>query len=141
MLHAHPPALVAYSALDKRPQTEMIASVNYICNNVQTAGYALPGSKKLGNLIAQKFEDGSDIVMMASHGSCCGRAKSVRRIYEIRDAGLLRASRSTPLRSESRGYLHRKSLTCIIYAVFPAARGLLSGRIRFGRALLPFGDV
>ena len=72
VLHAHPPALVAYSALDKRPQTEMIASVNYICNNVQTAGYALPGSKKLGNLIAQKFEDGSDIVMMASHGVVVG---------------------------------------------------------------------
>lgn len=72
VLHAHPPALVAYSALDKRPQTEMIASVNNICNNVQTAGYALPGSKKLGNLIAQKFEDGSDIVMMASHGVVVG---------------------------------------------------------------------
>lgn len=72
VLHAHPPALVAYSALARRPHTEMIASVNYVCNNVQFAGYALPGSKKLGDLIAQKFEQGSDIVMMASHGVVIG---------------------------------------------------------------------
>ncbi len=72
VLHAHPPALVAYSALGRRPHTEMIASVNYVCNNVQFAGYALPGSKKLGDLIAQKFEQGSDIVMMASHGVVIG---------------------------------------------------------------------
>lgn len=72
VLHAHPPALVAYSALDRKPQTEMIASVNYICNNVKAAGYALPGSQKLGGLIAQEFENGSDIVMMASHGVVVG---------------------------------------------------------------------
>ncbi len=72
VLHAHPPALVAYSALNRRPDTEMIASVNYVCNNVKIADYALPGSKKLGDKIAQEFEEGTDIVMMESHGVVLG---------------------------------------------------------------------
>ena len=72
VLHAHPPALVAYSSLNRKPLTEMIASVNYVCNNVKTADYALPGSKTLSEKITREFEAGADIVIMESHGVVLG---------------------------------------------------------------------
>ncbi|MEF9863537.1 MAG: class II aldolase/adducin family protein [Christensenellaceae bacterium] len=72
VLHAHPPALVAYSTLKKMPATDMIASVKYLCGDIQMAGYALPGSKKLGDLIAEKFIAGANTVMMDSHGVVIG---------------------------------------------------------------------
>ncbi len=72
ILHAHPPALVAYSALAKKPQTEMIANIDALCNNIQTVGYALPGSDKLVGMIADRFGSGADIAMMVSHGVIVG---------------------------------------------------------------------
>ena len=74
ILHAHPPALVAYSALDKKPQTEMIANVDALCNKIGTVGYALPGSDKLVGMIAEQFSGGADLVMMVSHGVIVGSA-------------------------------------------------------------------
>lgn len=68
VLHAHPPALVAMSAIRELPATEMVASMKYTCGTVKVGGYALPGSKLLGDKIAEQFKEGADAVIMDNHG-------------------------------------------------------------------------
>ena len=52
VLHAHPPALVAFSIVRKLPQTSLVPNVREICGELAYAAYALPGSKELGDTIA-----------------------------------------------------------------------------------------
>ncbi len=72
VLHAHPPALVAFSIVRKVPMLDLIPSVRKTCGNVAMAPYALPGSKELGENIARAFETGVNIVMLENHGVCIG---------------------------------------------------------------------
>ncbi len=68
VLHAHPPALVAFSVAGKTPDTRVIPQVWSVCGKVGFAPYALPGSEQLGRNIAAQFEAGCDIVVMENHG-------------------------------------------------------------------------
>lgn len=72
VLHAHPPALVAFSAVREVPATDMMANMKYTCGNVKVGGYALPGSQSLGEKIATQFAEGADMVMMDNHGVIVG---------------------------------------------------------------------
>lgn len=72
ILHAHPPALVGYAALRKIPDTKIMANVTFTCGDVKQAGYALPGSTKLGDMIAKEFQKGASMVMMDNHGVVVG---------------------------------------------------------------------
>ena len=72
VLHAHPPALVAFSAVREVPAIDMMANIKYTCGNVRVGGYALPGSQNLGEKIAEQFAEGADMVMMDNHGVIVG---------------------------------------------------------------------
>lgn len=72
VLHAHPPALVAFSIVRKIPDLDLIPSVRRICQDVRIATYAVPGSTELGAEIGKVFEQGCDIALLENHGVCVG---------------------------------------------------------------------
>lgn len=72
VLHAHPPALVAFSVVRKLPNLDLIPSVRHICRDVKFAAYAVPGSQKLGMEIGKVFEAGCNIALLENHGVCVG---------------------------------------------------------------------
>ncbi|RCX16601.1 L-fuculose-phosphate aldolase [Anaerobacterium chartisolvens] len=68
IIHAHPPALVAFSIVRKIPNTRIVPDAHVVCGEVGMAEYDLPGSIKLGDKIAAVFEKGVNTVMMENHG-------------------------------------------------------------------------
>lgn len=74
VLHAHPPALVAFSIARKLPNTSVIPDAKILCGKLSYAAYALPGSKTLGENISSEFEKGINTVMLENHGVVIGAA-------------------------------------------------------------------
>lgn len=72
VLHAHPPALVAFSIVRQLPCLDLLPSVQKVCSSIEMAEYAVPGSDELGEKIGACFADGGDIVMLENHGICIG---------------------------------------------------------------------
>lgn len=72
VLHAHPPALVAFSIVRRIPDTRLIPNIHNICGEVGLAEYGLPGSVELGEKIASVFEKGYNTVMLENHGVVVG---------------------------------------------------------------------
>ena len=72
VLHAHPPALVAFSIVRQLPSLDLLPSVRKVCDSIEMAPYAVPGSNELGDKIGACFADGEDIVMLENHGICIG---------------------------------------------------------------------
>ncbi len=72
ILHAHPPALVAFSIVREIPDVNLIPTVKLICGDIVIAPYAVPGSDTLGEYLAKEFEKGFSVVMMENHGVCIG---------------------------------------------------------------------
>ena len=72
VLHAHPPALVAFSIIRKIPNLDLIPSVRKVCPEVRIAKYDVPGSDALGERIGTVFADGCDIAILENHGVCIG---------------------------------------------------------------------
>jgi L-fuculose-phosphate aldolase len=68
VLHAHPSALVAFSAVKKIPDTAIIPQAKRVCGTVGYAEYAIPGSQELGDKIAARFAQGFEIVLLENHG-------------------------------------------------------------------------
>jgi len=68
IVHAHPVALVAFSISGQLPNTALFAKSHQICGKVGFAPYALPGSEKLGEIIAGVFAKGFNCVMLENHG-------------------------------------------------------------------------
>ena len=72
VLHAHPPALVAFSIVRKVPSLDLIPSVGRVCKDVKIAVYDVPGSDELGQKIGDVFASGCDIAILENHGVCIG---------------------------------------------------------------------
>lgn len=72
VLHAHPPALVAYSIVRKIPNTNIIPNVKFTCGDIGMAKYGLPGSTDLGDKIAEEFQKGFNTVILENHGVVVG---------------------------------------------------------------------
>jgi L-fuculose-phosphate aldolase len=68
IIHAHPPALVAFSIANEIPNTNVMPKSRLICGKVGYAKYAVPGSQELGDKIAAVFEKGYDSVLLENHG-------------------------------------------------------------------------
>jgi L-fuculose-phosphate aldolase len=68
VVHAHPPALVSFAITRQIPDTKIIPKAKEICGSVGYAGYALPGSMRLGDVISEKFKEGFQTVLMENHG-------------------------------------------------------------------------
>lgn len=72
IVHAHAPALVAFSIARKIPDTRIIPQAHRVCGQVGYAPYALPGSTDLGESIADTFAQGFDAVLLENHGVVTG---------------------------------------------------------------------
>jgi L-fuculose-phosphate aldolase len=70
VIHAHPPALVAFSITHQIPNTNIIPQAKGICGTIGFAKYDVPGSKDLGTKIAGEFKRHPDYmaVIMENHG-------------------------------------------------------------------------
>ena len=72
VLHAHPPALVAFSIIRKVPNLDLIPTVRRVCSDVRIVTYDVPGSDELGEKIGSVFADNCDIAILENHGVCIG---------------------------------------------------------------------
>jgi len=72
IIHAHPPALVSFSIVHSIPDTNIISQAKYICGPIGYATYELPGSKLLGERIANEFRKDFKAVIMENHGTVVG---------------------------------------------------------------------
>jgi L-fuculose-phosphate aldolase len=72
ILHAHPPALAAFSIVRQVPDTRVIPQAFDICGTVGIVKYAPPGSQELADDIAQSFEEGHNTVLLENHGIVTG---------------------------------------------------------------------
>ena len=72
ILHAHPPALVSFSIVRQIPNTNVIPQAKNVCGPIGYAGYELPGSEALGDIIAKEFVKGFNAVIMENHGTVVG---------------------------------------------------------------------
>ncbi len=72
ILHAHPPALVAFSIVRQIPETRLIPNFAQICGSVSMALYDVPGSQGLSKKIAAEFSKGHNVVMLENHGVFVG---------------------------------------------------------------------
>lgn len=72
VIHAHPPALVSFSIVHQLPNTNVIPQAKNICGPIGYAKYKLPGSDKLGDVIAAEFDKGHKAVIMENHGIVLG---------------------------------------------------------------------
>jgi L-fuculose-phosphate aldolase len=68
VVHAHPPALVAFSIVRQIPDTALIPNAHLVCGMVGMAPYAIPGSTELGEAIGAVLKQGIDIVILENHG-------------------------------------------------------------------------
>ncbi len=68
VLHAHPPALVAYSITRTIPNTRINPTAYRVCGDIRMAPYATPGTEELGVNIAAELETGANIIMLENHG-------------------------------------------------------------------------
>jgi len=72
VVHAHPPALVAFSIVGQVPDTFLVPNMRLVCGEVAMAPYGLPGSADLGEKIAGVFARGCNVVVMENHGVVVG---------------------------------------------------------------------
>lgn len=73
IIHAHPPALVAFSIAGIVPDTKIVPQAHHICGDIGFAAYGTPGSVELGEKIANEFIDERyKAVIMENHGVVLG---------------------------------------------------------------------
>ncbi|HBK32332.1 MAG TPA: aldolase, partial [Porphyromonadaceae bacterium] len=73
IIHAHPPALVAFSIAHVVPDTKIVPQAHSICGDIGFAPYGTPGSVDLGEKIARQFKDKRyKAVIMENHGVVLG---------------------------------------------------------------------
>ncbi|MAT41841.1 MAG: aldolase [Anaerolineaceae bacterium] len=72
IVHAHSPALIAFSIAGKVPNQRISPVYMEICGEIGFAPYAPPGSQRLGEVIAEKFAEGHNIVILENHGVVAG---------------------------------------------------------------------
>jgi len=81
VIHAHPPALVAFSIVKVLPDTNIFPQAKNVCGDVGFAAYGLPGSDELGERIAKVFEQGYNSVIMENHGIVVG-GKNLKEAFD-----------------------------------------------------------
>ena len=72
IVHAHPVALVAFSASGRVPDTRLFPQAHRVCGDVGFAPYAPPGTQQLGENIARTFAKGFKCVVLENHGVVTG---------------------------------------------------------------------
>ena len=82
VLHAHSPAMVAFSIVRKLPSTSLQPNVKGICGDLAIADYAVPGSDRLGQNIGRKFAEGYNTVLLENHGLVIG-AEDIWKAFQM----------------------------------------------------------
>lgn len=73
IIHAHPPALVAFSIARQVPNTNIVPQARKICGEIGYAVYGCPGSEDLGKKIAEQFKNKDYMaVIMENHAVVLG---------------------------------------------------------------------
>lgn len=72
ILHAHPPAMVAYSIVRKIPDITVFPGMEQCIGSVGMAEYGLTGSEELGDKIGKVFAGGKDVAELENHGLVVG---------------------------------------------------------------------
>lgn len=72
VLHAHSPALIAFSLVRRNPCVYLTPDIQPRCGQIETAPYEAPGSDMLSAGIAAAFQKGAGVVMMENHGCAVG---------------------------------------------------------------------
>jgi len=72
IVHAHSPALIAFSIAGKVPNTRISPVSFQNCGEIGFAEYASPGSQELGTSLAEVFSKGFSTVIMENHGVVTG---------------------------------------------------------------------
>lgn len=83
VLHAHPPALVAFSVVRRLPELNLTPAVRYMCKNIKMAAYAIPGSQALSAEVGKVFEQGCNIALLENHGVCVGAADMLTAFQQL----------------------------------------------------------
>jgi L-fuculose-phosphate aldolase len=72
IVHAHAGALVAFSVTHRVPDTRLFHQSRTVVGEVGFVPYALPGSARLGQAIADAFAQGLNAVLLENHGAVVG---------------------------------------------------------------------
>ena len=83
VVHAHSPALIAFSIARKIPNTRIIPQAHHVCGEVGYAPYALPGSWHLGENIAKTFAKGYEAVLLENHGAATVGLDLLRAFHRL----------------------------------------------------------
>lgn len=81
IVHAHPVALVAFSICRALPNTRLFHQAHFVCGETAFAPYALPGSERLAQHIAEAFASGLNCVILENHGVVVG-GDSLSQAYQ-----------------------------------------------------------
>lgn len=74
VVHAHPTSLVALSVVGKPLALDQFPDLCRWIDRVGMTSYAVPGSKKLGELLGATFASGCNATVMENHGAvACGK--------------------------------------------------------------------
>ena len=87
ILHAHPPAMVAYSIVRKIPDISAFPELKVCIGSVGMAEYGLTGSEELGEKIAKVFAEGCNVAELENHGLVVGSTdiESAYQVFEAMD--------------------------------------------------------
>lgn len=69
IVHAHSPALVAFSLVRRVPDTRIVPHAAQLCGAVGYVPYETPGSDALGRAVAEAFASNYQAVIMENHGT------------------------------------------------------------------------
>lgn len=128
IVHAHPVALVAFSICGQTPDTRLFHQAHSVCGRIGFAPYALPGSKQLGDNIAQTFQI-SDSVILENHGVVVGGeslAEAFQRFeaFEFAAKTIIKGRRLGAIRyltQEQLNQAHQRSVAIKSFQPPPAA--------------------
>jgi L-fuculose-phosphate aldolase len=81
IIHAHPPALVAFSLVRQVPNTRLFHQARQVCGEAGFAPYELPGSLALGQSVAGTFRKGHNCVILENHGVAVGESNLHNAFY------------------------------------------------------------
>lgn len=81
IVHAHPVALVAFSICRALPNSRLFHQAHFVCGEAGFAPYALPGSERLAQHIAEAFASGLNCVILENHGVVVG-GESLSQAYQ-----------------------------------------------------------
>lgn len=87
ILHAHPPAMVAYSIVRKVPDISAFPELKACIGSAGMAEYGLTGSEELGEKIAKVFAEGCNVAELENHGLVVGSTdiESAYQVFEAMD--------------------------------------------------------